>query len=1774
MNTENMTEGIAVIGMACRFPGAQDTNAFWENLKNGVESITRFSDRELEESGIQPEVYNRPEYVRKGFIIDDEDKFDASFFGYSPREAENMDPQHRLFLETAWKALEDGGYPPGEYDGSIGVFAGSKISTYMLNLINNRQSMYGAIAGYQTLIGNDKDYLVTRAAYKLNLKGPSVTVQSACSTSLVAVHFACESLLSGACDMALAGGVSVSTPQKTGYLYQEGMVISPDGHCRAFDEQAKGMIPGNGVGIVLLKDLEKALQDKDHIYAVIRGTAVNNDGSDKTGFTTPSMEGQAKVVREAISVAGVDCESISYIETHGTGTELGDPIEIEALNEVFKAETGKKGFCAIGSVKTNIGHLDTSAGVASLIKTALSLQHAQIPPSLNFLKPNPKIDFQSTPFFVNTQLSEWEANGAPRRAGVSAFGFGGTNAHVVLEQAPQYLSEKKIHVHPLHLLTLSAKTKKALEQQIRNYCLFFDNNEKLSIEDVCFTANTGRAHSQYRLAIISASIGDLNRQLSAAASGETSSTLFQGVADSQIESEVSFDLSLQTVESDISSGINSDPEVLKSHYQLPLPNDDKDSCLSVLSALAKLFVQGAAIDWGGYYHDDTPHRIQLPTYPFEGKRHWQKKTQPLEENTDAMPFMGRKLSCATPVFQFEISIFAYPFLKNHRIHGEIVIPVGAFWEMLLTSGKTYFKTNRILLKNMTQHEAMLISEENPSLKVQILLNPGDSGNQDAGFIIFCKEASSDQSPENWKKYVSGDIAVERVFGKTISLEGARTACKYVYDVFEFTSDLHALDNFTGDVSQNSWQFEEIRTGDHEALAKIVFSDSFLSEADNCQLHPSIFEPCLQTLLAIPLRQKDNAIKDKVFLPIGFDSIHCTSKICQEIWCHVTIRPGKNWRDIDFIADFQIATKHGEVLTQMSGAYMRQASTSTFLRDKVKSPCYRIQWQKVDKTDLSQNFSKSSSPGCWLILGERDGIAEKLAQCIQADGGSWAMIDQDGNLHTNHPGYKFKEKIPVDPIPTQETFELILEKKLPEHGLHCNGVVQCWGINPPTLEDLTSEQLINCVFSAYSTTVHLLRAIVSSAHQIDDFCLLTQGAQAIDETDLMSVVQTPLWGMQKCLVKEHPELNIHIFDTDRSDHSPGQLKSLWQMLRFGAVEREIAFRNKSLYVPRLMPLGSSHDSLQALENNLCLNPTATYLITGGFGGLGLETAVWMAEHGAKHLMLIGRNDPSSSAQKKIYALQTQGVQILTKRADVSDFKVLSRAISGMRKSMPPLKGLFHLAGILGQGDMLRQNLDRAKDIMAPKVEGAWNLHRITRQDSLDFFVLFSSISSLWGGHGLGAYAAANSFLDALAHYRKETGLPGLSINWGAFSEVGMTAKDQKGAWLRKKFGVESLSPPKALANFIRIQQFTQACISEMDWNRFFTQADMKNDPLFSVVLAGQRKNKSRQGTDSDLLAQLPMLPDEKRYERLQNYLVRKVADALGVDADSISMHDDLLQMGMDSLIFLSLAQTIGNDLHIKIVPHKLFANPTIEGLLTQIAGEIRSEPPVKEELDATFAVKHDPVNRYEPFGLTDIQHAYWVGRSGVTELGDIACHVYFEIDTEELDIDRYTASWQKVIERHEMLRAIILPDGRQQVLETVPPFQIPTKDLRGESSDTVARQTAVIREKMSHQVRPENQWPLFEVRATLLDNKRILLHLSIDILIADGFSLFNLMQEIMHYYRTPEVKLAPITCTFRDYMLAETAFRESKIYQQSRQYWIDRLPSLPPPPELPLAKKTL
>lgn len=512
-NPSMATEGIAIVGMAGRFPMAPDVGAFWRNLAEGKDCFSEFPVRDLIAMGLPRGVAESPDYVRRCPVIDDPAAFDARAFGYSPREAELIDPQHRIMMECSWEALEYAGYDPRRFDGSIGIWAGCGVGNYFLKNLLSLPEHFESLSSFQTIIGNDKDYLASRIAYKLDLRGPAVVVQTACSTSLVAVHMACQALLTYQCDMALAGGVSLQFPRARGYLYSEGEIFSPDGFCRPFDKRANGTVLGEGCGVVLLRRLEDSLASGDTILAVIRGSAVNNDGGNRVGFTAPGADGQSEVVAMALAAAGVRAEDIGYIEAHGTGTALGDPIEVSSLTRAFRQTTQERGFCGLGSVKSSIGHLDVAAGAAGLIKTICALQHRKLPPSLHFIEPNPELKLSESPFFVVDRLMDWRPRNGSRLAGISSFGLGGTNAHVVIQE----FQAGRRSVAPSagwRVLPVSAATETAVIRSCENLAEHLRaGGDEAELPDLCYTLTVGRQELRHRRCVVASTAKDAEARL-------------------------------------------------------------------------------------------------------------------------------------------------------------------------------------------------------------------------------------------------------------------------------------------------------------------------------------------------------------------------------------------------------------------------------------------------------------------------------------------------------------------------------------------------------------------------------------------------------------------------------------------------------------------------------------------------------------------------------------------------------------------------------------------------------------------------------------------------------------------------------------------------------------------------------------------------------------------------------------------------------------------------------------------------------------------------------------------------------------------------------------------------------------------------------------------------------------------------------------------------------------------------------------------------------------
>jgi amino acid adenylation domain-containing protein len=1109
--TEN--EDIAIIGMSCRFPGAKDVNNFWQNLVDGIESISSFSDEEIQIH--DRELLDNPDYVKAGAILPDIEMFDAEFFGFTPREASISDPQQRLLLECAWEAFENAGYSPEQIEKITGVFIGSAMSTYLINNVAPSQGFSASRPvllplALQTILYNDRSNYPTRISHRLNLKGPSMAIQTTCSTSLVTVHEACLSLLAGECDMALAGGIAVSVPQKAGYLYQEGMILSQDGRCRAFDANAKGMMFGSGAGLVLLKSLENAVSAGDHIYAVIKGSAVNNDGARKMDYSAPSVEGQAAVISYALAHAGIDAESISYVETHGTGTKLGDPIEIEALNNAFRRNSGEKiqRKCPIGSVKSNIGHMDEAAGVAGLIKTSLALKHGYIPPSLHFETPNPEIDFENSPFYVNTELREWKKDGNPRRAGVSSFGMGGTNCHVILEEAPvREISEESGE----NILALSARSPEALQQLVQRYIDYLELHPDISPADLCFTANTGRKHFEYRFAAIADTVEALVEQLK------------------------SFDMSkiqkIYSVEGEIVTGIGES-----------------------LSDLAKLYQKGAALDWQAFYRNKPLHRIPLPTYPFQRQRYWIDPDQASltsvfrqdMESSKGHPIAGTQYYVAGSKnihFQSKISR-EYPiWLKDHLIHQTVILPGTAYLEMAIAAGTTISESKDIELKDVIFQQPMVIPEKEKALAVQTVLIPEET--QGYSFKIY-----SLSSENKWILHASGNISVSNETPSTINLSQLREKCiekisiKALYEKYQ-KEGINYGPCFMA--TRRAWRNKEM------ALSEIRLPDELKSES-GYMLHPVLLDACLQ-ILDSTVSAENNQLDSGALIPFAVESLRFGKTSDDDSWWCFGERIG------EFSWNIKLLRSTGEIVADIKGFSMRKISSEALNQERLSDWMYLPEWQIAQKSMTSAVSEKFDN---WYIFADVENGGDILCERLRDHGQHSVLISTSENYEviSDYP------HISLNPLDLKG-FQKLIQAYSKEDNT-CAGFVYLWG----GVEDHSSGMVPDKAQELSLGALYLLKAIVTSGIRAK-LWLVTQNANAVTGQERLNMAQSPLWGLGRTICIEHPELSCVCIDLETNNKD--WIKMLLSDLLSPDQENQIAYRAGKRYAARLIHRKESSDN---------------------------------------------------------------------------------------------------------------------------------------------------------------------------------------------------------------------------------------------------------------------------------------------------------------------------------------------------------------------------------------------------------------------------------------------------------------------------------------------------------------------------------------------------------------------------------------------------------------------
>ncbi len=1386
--TFDRLDEIAIIGMMGRFPGARDLAAFWENLRDGVESVSLLSDRELETSGVDRELLRDPSYVKSAVLLEDVELFDAAFFGFSPREAEITDPQQRLFLECAWEALENAGYASETYPGRTGVYAGVGMNTYLLFNLYSDPNLRQTADRFQLMIGNDKDFLATRVSYKLNLRGPSLTVQTACSTSLVAVHLAAQSLLNGECDMALAGGVSIRVPQKTGYLYQAGGIFSPDGHCRAFDANAQGTMFGSGAGIVVLKRLSDALADDDFIHAVIKASAINNDGSLKVGYTAPAVDSQAEVIAEAHALTGIAADTINYVETHGTGTPMGDPIEILALTRAFQATTSARGFCALGSVKTNIGHLDTAAGVAGLIKTVLALNHRQIPPSLHFTQPNPRIDFANSPFYVNSRLADWPAGPTPRRAGVSSFGIGGTNAHVVLEEAPQ--RNPAAESRPWQLVTISAQTDAALQSATARLAAHLERHPEISLPDVAYTLHVGRRHfKKRRMLVCQDSVAarealttlDVKRVLTGSTESSRRPVVF--MFPGQGSQYVHMGRGLYESESIFRDEIDACSEILQSHLALDLrnvlyPSDARaeqaeqqlnqtvitqPAIFAVEYALAKLLMR-----WGLRPEAMIGHSIgEYVAACLAGVLSLDDALAILAQRGRLMQQLPAGVMLAVPLPEQEVQFLLGPELSLAASNAPSVCvvsgPSDAVDQLEHQLAKRGIGSRRLHTSHAF-HSKMMDPILDPFTRVvgRVELKPPQIPfvSNVTGTWITPVDATD---PAYWARHL-------------------RQTVRFGAGVNELLQNSERVFLEVGPGRTLSDLVKRVRQPDTPVVLSTM-RPAYESQNDGA----SVLNALGQLWLA--------------GVELDWTSFHAQERRQRLPLPTYPFERKRYWIE----PQKQMEAPRPEPEASIS-------PTSTRGKNHNIDDWFHIPtWQRSAPVETIKVEESEKRPLRWLVFLDACGLGLQLAQRLESAGDEVITVCVGGQF-SSVSGHSYIIA-PKDPGGYDALLsELRSLNKLPSRIIHLWSVTTTSKAQP-TIESYEQAQPLG-FYSLLFLAQALGRQNITDPLSID---IVSTDLQAVTGEESLSPEKATVLGPCRVIPQEYPYLSCRSIDVRLADSNPFQRQRLINQLFMELMSEEpdliVAYRGAHRWVQKFEATQLQRES-SAASNRLRVG--GVYLITGGLGGIGLVLAEHLAQITQAKLALVSRSvfpekpewegwltshseqDVVSGRIRKLQRLEELGAELLILRGDVADPDQMRDVVTQTRARFGELNGVIHAAGIAGGGMIQLKQQTQANNVLDPKVKGTLLLDNLFEGRELDFLVLCSSVNAIVGGYGQVDYCAANAFLDAYAHYKyANSDRFVVSINWDTWQEVGMAVdavRQLEGSFFKNEPRNKTISHP--------------------------------------------------------------------------------------------------------------------------------------------------------------------------------------------------------------------------------------------------------------------------------------------------------------------------------------------------------------------------------------------
>ncbi|MBN1481969.1 SDR family NAD(P)-dependent oxidoreductase [candidate division KSB1 bacterium] len=1474
--------------MSGRFPGASTIEQFWKNLCDGLESLSFFSAEELETSGISETVYKKPNYVAARGIIDNADQFDANFFGFYPKEVENLDPQHRLFLECAWEALENAGYCPDSFPGLIGTFAGAGMNTYIIPFLAATEGKIDTAEGYQISIGNEKDFLTTKVSYKLNLRGPSLDVQTACSTSLTAVFLACQSLVNYQSDMALAGGCTITFPQKSGFLYQEGMILSPDGHCRAFDADANGTMPGNGCGVVLLKRLEDALADNDNIYAVIKGAACNNDGALKVGYTAPSVDGQAHVVAEAQLVSGVEPDDITYIETHGTGTNLGDPIEITALTKVFRERTERTQYCAIGSVKPNVGHLDAAAGVTSLIKTALAIKHKKIPPNINFTAPNPKLELESSPFFVNSELRDWHPEGTPRFAGVSSFGIGGTNVHLILEDAPERVKTTQSRQH--QLLLLSARSQQALSKARENFVVFLENNPEVNLADVAFTLQLGRKSFPHRMAVVCQSRQDA---IAVLGSVDPERVLVYSHPEDIEEKSIVFMFSGQGAQY-----VNMGRDLYENE---PTFRESINTCCDLL---------------------DSTLGVDLRTviYPNEGEKQLAQEqlaqtrfTQPAlfvieyamamllkEWGVEPQAMIGHSIgeyvaACLAGVLSLEDALMLV------ALRGDLMqrMPGGA----MLSVNLGVQDLGKYLNKDLN------ISALNAA-HLTVLSGTFEAVNE----LVKSLEKDQVEFTRLHTSHAFHSYMMEPI------IETFQQRCAHVH--FN-PPEIPYISNVTGtwitadEATDPRYYAEHLRSPVkfHQGIGELLGGFDYIY----LEVGPG---KTLNTLT----RLHDSASADQVILSSirhPKDQAHDQAFLLNTLARIWLVGGDVNWEGFDTYEvrhriplptyPFERQRYWLNVHLPASGAARRSKGKSKNIIDWFYTPT----WKRA----LFRSSDESHENLKYLFFIDQD-IDENLINRLTSAKHHYKIIQTGSDFYVD------EHKMIVRPE-QQEHYEKLVDHLVAENYIP-DRIVHAW--------TMSSRDVRNSLQKGYYSLLWLVKNL--ARHGITNPIHMNIGTrEAFDITgaEALNPDNAAFLGACKIVPQEYSNMRCHMIDTDEYN-----LDVLLQEFEARSTDTVIAYRNKLRWVQRFEPFAaeSSTDVASLLRQE------GIYLITGGLGNIGLTLAGHLAENYQAKLVLVDQialpeRDEWSEIIKKddsriagkiklIQEYEEKGAEVLVLHANISDQNQMLNILNWTREHFGGLNGIIHAAGLVGERATVTiqdTDVDTSENQFTSKIYGSRVLASIlSKEDGLDFVIFQSSLSTILGGLGMYAYAAANAYLDALAAIQNKKGNTiWTSVNWDGWS-FGETASRMD----IEEFVMSASEGVRAFDIILQNMGLPQIVVSTGDlsqrikiWVRFESESADQ-----SMQTSGTRQPRPNMTT-----------PFVEPRNELEKHMADIWGELLGIDG--IGIYDDFFDLGGHSLLATQLVSRMRDTYRVELPLRDLFESPTI-ATISELVQKVKTE----------------------------------------------------------------------------------------------------------------------------------------------------------------------------------------------------------------------------------------